>query len=148
MSPFSKKSEYEHNRQEPPSRFDQDTFKDVPLSHTNYHGEKYDIPGARAIVGKEKETGRWKIQSILTPRHPKEKKEKKPSGEKKERGFLRWLKDRKGEEHAARKKYKAGEKKYPQIAKDLKEIGGDEGDHEQKFDVIIDKAERDKIHRV
>ncbi|MFW9881522.1 MAG: hypothetical protein ACFFG0_51310 [Candidatus Thorarchaeota archaeon] len=49
-------------RQEEPSKFVQKSFRNVPLSHTNYKGK---IKGQRAVVGKLKTTKKWKIQSIL-----------------------------------------------------------------------------------
>ncbi len=48
-------------RQESPKKFIQKSFRNVPISHTNYKGK---IKAQRAIVGKLK-TGKWKIQSIL-----------------------------------------------------------------------------------
>ena len=48
-------------RQEDPGKFIQKSFRNVPISHTNYKGK---IKAQRAIVGKLK-TGKWKIQSIL-----------------------------------------------------------------------------------
>jgi hypothetical protein len=52
-------------RQEDPDKFVQKSFRNVPISHTNYKGK---IKGERAIVGKMKKTGKWKIQSILKKR--------------------------------------------------------------------------------
>lgn len=49
-------------RQMEPGKFDQDSFRNVPISHTKYTGR---IKGNRAIVGKLKKTGKWEIQSIL-----------------------------------------------------------------------------------
>jgi len=49
-------------RQEAPSKFIQKSFRNVPLSHTDYKGK---IKAQRAIVGKLKTTKKWKIQSIL-----------------------------------------------------------------------------------
>ena len=49
-------------RQEDPDKFVQKSFRNVPISHTDYKGK---IKGQRAIVGKLKKTGKWKIQSIL-----------------------------------------------------------------------------------
>lgn len=48
-------------RQIEPSKFIQSSFRNVPLSHTNYKGN---IKGQRAIVGKLK-SGKWAIQSVL-----------------------------------------------------------------------------------
>jgi hypothetical protein len=75
--PYSKKAQYKHNRQKPPSKFYKSTFKTVPLSHTDYSGKKFKKPGAKAIVGRLKPQYRvpkkrgakpraWSIQSILT----------------------------------------------------------------------------------
>jgi len=49
-------------RQKDPKLFDQESFRNVPLSHTEYKGK---IKGQRAIVGKLKKTEKWKIQSVL-----------------------------------------------------------------------------------
>lgn len=53
-------------RQEDPSKFIKDSFKNVPLSHTTYKGK---IKAQRAIVGKIKKTGKWEIQSVLKKRN-------------------------------------------------------------------------------
>lgn len=63
-----KNSHYERHRQLPPTRFIRDSFRTVPLSHTDYSGKKFDKEGAKAIVGKLKDSGKWKIQSILIPK--------------------------------------------------------------------------------
>ena len=52
-------------RQVDPSRFIKTSFKNVPISHTDYKGK---IKGERAIVGKLKDTKKWKIQSVLKKR--------------------------------------------------------------------------------
>lgn len=52
-------------RQEDPSKFVQDSFRNVPISHTEYKGK---IKAQRAIVGKLKTTKKWKIQSLLKKR--------------------------------------------------------------------------------
>ena len=49
-------------RQEDPGKFVQSSFRNVPLSHTDYKGR---IKGHRAIVGKLKSTKKWIIQSVL-----------------------------------------------------------------------------------
>lgn len=49
-------------RQADPKRFIQKSFRNVPISHTNYKGK---IKAQRAIVGKLKSTKKWIIQSIL-----------------------------------------------------------------------------------
>ena len=66
--PYSKDANYKHNRQKNPNLFDKDSFKTVSISHTKYRGKKYKKRGNKAIVGKLKETGEWKIQSILEPK--------------------------------------------------------------------------------
>lgn len=71
--PYSKKSCFYHKRQKQPDLFIKDTFKTVPLSHTNYRGEKYKTwkksgSGAKAVVGKLKKNNKWAIQSILIPK--------------------------------------------------------------------------------
>jgi hypothetical protein len=80
--PYSKSARYEHHRQRPPKQFYRTRFRNVKLSHTDYSGEKYDVPGARAVVGKLKPQFRtarrkgakpraWAVQSILIPKKRK-----------------------------------------------------------------------------
>ena len=52
-------------RRRAPGDFVQKSFRNVPLSHTDYKGS---IKGQRAIVGKLKKTRKWAIQSILKKR--------------------------------------------------------------------------------
>ena len=52
-------------RQEDPGKFIEDSFRNVPISHTGYKGK---IKAQRAIVGKLKSSGEWKIQSVLKKR--------------------------------------------------------------------------------
>ena len=52
-------------RQEEPARFIKSSFRNVPISHTNYKGS---IKGQKAIVGRLKRTGKWEVQSILKKR--------------------------------------------------------------------------------
>lgn len=52
---------YKRHRKKNPSEFLKNSFRTVPLSHTNYRGK---LKG-KAIVGKLKKTGKWEIQSIL-----------------------------------------------------------------------------------
>lgn len=78
IMPYSEKAQYKHNRQLPPNKFVKKTLRTVSLSHTDYSGEKFNVPGAKAIVGKLKlqfrkkgKSGKpvaWKIQSILIPK--------------------------------------------------------------------------------
>ena len=78
IMPYSEEAKYEHNRQIPPDHFISKSLKTVPLSHTDYSGQKFNVRGAKAIVGKLKplyrKKGRfgkltaWKIQSILIPK--------------------------------------------------------------------------------
>ncbi len=49
-------------RQKSPGLFIEESFRNIPLSHTNYKGK---IKGERAIVGKLKKTGKWALQSVL-----------------------------------------------------------------------------------
>lgn len=65
---YSHKSKYEHHRQLPPRLFEKKTIRTVPLSHTPYHGKKFHIKGAEAIVGKLKRSHKYATQSILTPK--------------------------------------------------------------------------------
>lgn len=55
-------------RQKEPGRFSKKSFRNVPLSHTEYKGR---IKGQKAIVGKLKETGKWALQSVLKKRKVK-----------------------------------------------------------------------------
>lgn len=76
--PYSEKAKFKHNRQKPPKRFIKSTLKTVPLNHTTYSGTKFNVSGAKAVVGKLKPQFRKKgksgksvkyaIQSILTPK--------------------------------------------------------------------------------
>lgn len=78
--PYSKNAKYRHHRQKKPNMFlKTPSMKTVKLSHTDYSGKKFDVPGAKAIVGKLKSQYRkpkkrggkphaWAIQSILTPK--------------------------------------------------------------------------------
>ena len=78
IMPYSENARFEHNRQIPPDHFIAKTLKTVPLSHTDYSGQKFNVRGTKAIVGKLKpiyrKKGRfgkltaWKIQSILIPK--------------------------------------------------------------------------------
>jgi len=64
--PYSKKAKYYHIRQKNPKLFEKDSFRVVPLSHTNYRGTKFKKDkNTKAIVGKLKKSGKWSIQSIL-----------------------------------------------------------------------------------
>lgn len=71
--PYSKKAKFYHHRQKSPRLFDKKTFKNVPLNHTSYRGEKYSKwmysgTPARAIVGRLKKSKKWSTQSILIPK--------------------------------------------------------------------------------
>jgi len=64
---------YDRYRQKQPDLYKKNSFKTVPFSHVDYSGEKFSEwhkreSGAKAIVGKEKATGKWSTQSILIPR--------------------------------------------------------------------------------
>lgn len=71
-----KESKYEHDRQQPPSRFVKDTIRTVPISHaTTPTGQKYKrkFPkGTKAVVGevKNRKEGqrKYQTQSILIPK--------------------------------------------------------------------------------
>jgi hypothetical protein len=77
--PFSEKAAYKHNRQKPPKQFVKKSLRTVPLIHTDYSGKKFNVPGAKAVVGKLKtkfqkkgKSGKpvaYKIQSILIPKN-------------------------------------------------------------------------------
>jgi len=62
-----KDAQFKHNRQFSPKKCEKGTFRTVDLSHTSYSGEKFDIPGAKAVVCKKKPEGKSRTQSILTP---------------------------------------------------------------------------------
>jgi hypothetical protein len=79
IMPYSEKAEYKHNRQKPPKKFIKGSLRTVNLNHTNYSGKKFDVPGAKAIVGTLKPQYRTRkgklgkplkngIQSILIPK--------------------------------------------------------------------------------
>ena len=63
--------QYKRHRLKAPSLFIKESFRTVPLSHTNYKGKKK----GKAIVAKLKKTGKWAIQSILEEKngHQKER---------------------------------------------------------------------------
>jgi len=52
---------YKRHRKKNPSLFIKNSFRTVPLSHTDYKGK---LKG-KAIVGKLKKNKKWEIQSIL-----------------------------------------------------------------------------------
>lgn len=71
--PYSKKAKYKHYRQKNPKLFIKDSFKTVPLNHTNYKGKKFDAfnvsgTNALAIIGTYKSGKKGVIQSILIPK--------------------------------------------------------------------------------
>jgi len=72
--PYSTKAKYKHYRQRDPKLFIKDTFKTVPLNHTDYNGKKFALfnksgTKAKAIVGTYKKNGKkGVIQSILIPK--------------------------------------------------------------------------------
>jgi hypothetical protein len=64
---------YYRYRQEETFLFDEKTFKTVPLDHTQEFKNRqffkgFNVKDLTAITGKVKNTGRWKLQSILIPR--------------------------------------------------------------------------------
>ena len=72
---FKKQGEYPRRtknwlryRQEDPEKFIQKSFRNVPLSHTDYKGK---TKGHKAIVGKLKKTAKWALQSVLKKRTTK-----------------------------------------------------------------------------
>lgn len=74
-----KKAKYEHNRQQPPSKFVPETLRTVPVSHaktpTGQNFKKKFPKGTKAIVGKVKhpENGQkqFQTQSILIKKKPR-----------------------------------------------------------------------------
>jgi len=66
--PYSSRAEYRRFRQKSPKSFRRSSFRTVPLSHTDYGGGKFRVPGAKAVVGYNEYTGRWETQTILIPK--------------------------------------------------------------------------------
>jgi len=66
--PYSRKAKYRHFRRKDPKDFYPDSFRTVKISHTDYRGKKWNKEGVKAVVGKEKKSGDWKIQAILVPK--------------------------------------------------------------------------------
>lgn len=70
-----RKGNYRHKRYQDPDLFDKDTFRTVPISHTDSK-LKNKYPNALAVVGKKKKTKRltrrgnkpWVIQKIMIPK--------------------------------------------------------------------------------
>jgi len=62
--------EYRHFTQRKKEEFQKESYKTVPLSHTDYRGSKFkkDNEKVLAVVGKLKINDKWKIQKILVPR--------------------------------------------------------------------------------
>jgi len=52
---------YKRHRRKDPDEFEKNSFRTVPLTHTDYKGK---LKG-KAIVGKLKKNGKWLIQGIL-----------------------------------------------------------------------------------
>ena len=63
--PYSREAKYYHHRQKSPKLFIQESFRTVPIFKSGYKGKKYWKEGNLAIVGQNKRTGDWQIQSIL-----------------------------------------------------------------------------------
>ncbi len=78
IMPYSEKAKYKHFRQESPKHFKDEFFPGARTKYITqdlaktklYSGKKFDVKGARAIVGtlKEEYGGKRKIQSILIPK--------------------------------------------------------------------------------
>lgn len=80
--PYGKNAKFFHKRQQKPDQFIGNTFRTVPLSHTDYSGEKYKKwkkkdSGAKAVVARKKKTKKWGIQSILIPKKQHKKNRSK-----------------------------------------------------------------------
>lgn len=62
--------EYHHLTQRRKSEFQKESYKTVPLSHTDYKGSKFkkDNEKILAVVGKLIKNDKWKIQKILVPK--------------------------------------------------------------------------------
>jgi len=62
--------EYHHFTQRRKEEFQKESYKTVPLSHTDYRGSKFKKENEKvlAVVGKLKINDKWKIQKILVPR--------------------------------------------------------------------------------
>ena len=82
-NPTGPGSVYDRHRQIPPTCFEVNSFRTVPLDHTTYPKKgRYNVAGAKAVVGRLRKTcakkwadrgvrvkhRAWAIQSILTPK--------------------------------------------------------------------------------
>ncbi len=65
--------EYRHFTQRRKSEFQKDSYKTVPLSHTDYSGIKFKKNNEKilAVIGKLMINEKWKIQKILVPKEIK-----------------------------------------------------------------------------
>ena len=63
--PYSS-AKYFHKRRKKPREILRETFKTVPITHTN--ARKRYPKGTMAVVGKSKKTKNWVIQSVLIPK--------------------------------------------------------------------------------
>jgi hypothetical protein len=66
--PYSKSAKYKHFRIETPSRFEEKSFKNVPVSHVESVPKKFDKAGNRAVIAKTKDTGEWRVQAYQIPK--------------------------------------------------------------------------------
>lgn len=122
--PKSKKSKFKHKRYRNPKEIKKNTFKTVPISHTD--SKKKWPKGTKAIVGKSKKTDKWVIQSVLIP-----KKEKKPK--------KKWVKSDNWE--ILTSKYK----KYPKKAR-KKQTRSERGLHGAKSKTQVYREEIKKLN--
>lgn len=67
--PYSRKAKYRHIKVNDSKMFIRNSFKTVPIEHTEYKGKKYAKKGNMAIVGKlrpmYKKRRAWAIVTIL-----------------------------------------------------------------------------------
>jgi len=68
---YSEKAKYYHYRQKDPRSFLKQTFRIVPLSHTNYKGNKFDKYKDKAVIGYNAYTREYEVQSILVTKQNK-----------------------------------------------------------------------------
>lgn len=64
---YSRNAMYFHLRLRDPRSFRQDSFRTVPVHHTNYRG-KWRRNGVLAIVGRNAYTGQGEVQALRVPK--------------------------------------------------------------------------------
>jgi len=66
--PYSKQAKYLHKRQFHPSECETGAFATVPVEKTPYRG-KYRKSGVQAVRCRDKDTGKWRTQSLQVPKN-------------------------------------------------------------------------------